>query len=83
MLSFLGASAPATTLLSAADRESQSQGRFFSPAYQAEHTAQRAKLRAALGDAAFERAWAEGQSLSLEAAVALAMETTRYASGLT
>ncbi len=43
-----------------------------------EHTYQRAVrgLRRALGDAAFETAWAEGRALSLDAAVALALEQT-------
>lgn len=83
VLDHLGVAAPATILLGAADHLSQSQGRVFAPTYQAEQAAQRDKLRAVLGDAAFERAWAKGQALSLEAAVALALETARSAGGLT
>jgi tetratricopeptide (TPR) repeat protein len=70
----LGAAERAATLLSAGEKLNEVVGRRLSPADQAERDAQVAEVRAALGDAPFERAWAAGQALSLEAAVALAIE---------
>jgi hypothetical protein len=46
------------------------------PVSQDTHARQLDEARAALGDAAFAAAWAEGRALSLDAAVAVALEQT-------
>jgi predicted ATPase/transcriptional regulator with XRE-family HTH domain/Tfp pilus assembly protein PilF len=75
----LGSGAKGLALLSAATRLEESLGQRLSPAYQAERETRLAEIRAALGEAAFERGWADGQALSLDGAVALALEAANQA----
>jgi hypothetical protein len=46
----------------------------MSPSQRAEYERQIAAARSRLGDSAFAAAWAEGQAMSLEEAVAYAVE---------
>jgi hypothetical protein len=64
------------SLVGAADALDVALGIRPAPNYQAERTRQLAEMRAALGEAAFQAAWAAGQALSLEAAVELALAAT-------
>ena len=64
----------AVTLLGAASRLREVAAAPMLEPERVEHEAQLAKLRAALGPAEFERAWAEGRGLSTDAAVALAVD---------
>jgi non-specific serine/threonine protein kinase len=70
----LGASITATQLSSASEKIRRELKVVSSPATRAEHEAFIAQLRAKLGDAEFERAWTEGQTLTVEQAVAFALE---------
>lgn len=72
-LDHLGNSIPATQLESASAKILQGLGITVSPAMRTENENFIAQLHAKLGDAPFEEAWASGQSMSLEKAVALAM----------
>ena len=51
------------------------------PTERADYERTVAALRVALGDAAYEAAWAQGQALTLEQAIALALEEPPTASG--
>ncbi|MBI5030658.1 MAG: tetratricopeptide repeat protein [Chloroflexi bacterium] len=72
---YLGDSCLATQLTSTSEKIRQDIGLVLPAATLAEYKGFIAELRTQLGDAAFERAWAEGQVLSVEQAVALANET--------
>jgi len=61
----------AITILGAASRAREEIGLRISPHEEREHTRVTAAARAALGDAAFDQAWREGNAMSLE-------ETVRY-----
>lgn len=67
-----GNMAYAARLLGAADGIRQRKGHARFPMYQAGHDATVATVREALGDSAFEDAWAEGAALSIEEAIAYA-----------
>jgi DNA-binding CsgD family transcriptional regulator len=62
----------ATRLLGAAQGIRQRNGYTRFPMYQAGYDAVVAEVRDALGDSAFEGAWAEGEALSIEEAIAYA-----------
>jgi len=65
-----------TVLLAAAHREFDALGVAMWPADQDEYDRNLAALRSTLDSATFERAWAEGQGMSLETAVAYALANT-------
>jgi len=63
----------AARLLSASARLRNETGQVITPANRAEWENDIAQVRALLGGIAFEQAWAEGQRMSLDEAVALAI----------
>ena len=65
----------ATRLLGAAAAAVEATGPRVHPANQADHERSLATARRLLGDAAFDAAWAQGRSLTLEQAVAEALAT--------
>jgi predicted ATPase/transcriptional regulator with XRE-family HTH domain len=69
----LGDGATAARLLSASARLREETGQVITPANRAEWEEIITQVRASLGATAFERAWAEGQKMSLDDAVALAL----------
>lgn len=73
LMEYLDNSLLAAKLESAADTIRRELGLTIAPAALAEHKDFLKKLRKKLGDKRFEKAWAEGQSLSRDQAVALAM----------
>ena len=67
----------AARIWGAAERLQTEVGSPLSPNYRSDHDRRVAAARAALGDdAAFDRAWQEGSSLTLEQAIELALEKT-------
>ncbi|MDD2921211.1 MAG: tetratricopeptide repeat protein [Anaerolineales bacterium] len=70
-MNFLGDSLIAAKLESASSKIRRELGMMIAPATRAENENFLAQLRAKLGDATFEEAWASGQALSLEQAAAL------------
>jgi len=66
----------ATPLLAAAETQLMASGAAWWPADQVEVDRTRDRLREALGEAEFERLWAQGQTMSLEAAMQQALEIT-------
>ena len=64
----------AVRLYAAAEALNASIGEAVPPANRDEYSQSLASVREALGDAAFELAWAEGQTMSLEQAVTYALE---------
>lgn len=67
----------ATRLLGAAERLGESIGTVLIPAEQAEHERSVAIARAGLGESAFAAAWAAGQAMTLDEAIACALEPLR------
>ena len=67
---------PATRLLACAARERAEMGLVRYPVDRPYQERALTAVRAGLGGAAFDAAWALGEALSLEAAVAAAMGTT-------
>ena len=74
MVAARGQAHRATRLSGAAEALRAAIGVPLRPHEQASHTQAVQALRAALGEEAFANAWAEGRALSLEEAVALALE---------
>lgn len=72
----LGESVLAAQLESASHKIRKELGVVITPATLAENVEFIAQLRARLGEASFEEAWSSGQSMSLEQAVALALDET-------
>jgi tetratricopeptide (TPR) repeat protein len=64
----------AARLFGAAEALREVIGEPLAPAYRAAHERDVAAVRALLGDATFEAAWAEGRSMTLEQAIAYALE---------
>jgi predicted ATPase/DNA-binding XRE family transcriptional regulator len=73
-LDCLGASIVAVQLSSASEKIQRALNVAITAATRVEHADFIAQLRAKLGDAEFERAWTEGQTLTVEQAVAFALE---------
>lgn len=71
-LGALGESLRAAHLFGAAHALLQRSGTLIDPSDQPEHDRNMAFVRAQLGEAAFEAAWAEGQAMTFDKAVALA-----------
>jgi len=65
----------AARLLSAAETLRQTIGLNYAPSDQADYEQSRVRVQTMLADISFALAWAEGQALSLEAAVAYALES--------
>ena len=65
----------ATRLSAAAEATLQNIGLSFWPAVQARRDQELVQLRAELGEAAFERSWSEGRSMTPEQALAYVLET--------
>ncbi len=68
-----GAYERATRLFSASHAVGESLGRQLSPPAQANKDRRIASMRAAIGDVAFEAAWAEGRAMTLEQAIEYAL----------
>jgi hypothetical protein len=64
----------AARLLGAAEALLKASGSTWWPADRVEYERNLATLRAALSEAAFAAAWAEGQAMTLERAIAYALE---------
>ena len=73
-LGTLGEPVRAAHLFGAAYAFLQRSGTLIDPSDRPEHDQNIAFVRAQLGDAAFEAAWAEGQAMSLDEAIAYALE---------
>jgi DNA-binding CsgD family transcriptional regulator len=72
-LGALGEALKATHLFGAAYAFLQHSGTLIDPSDQPEHDRNIALVRAQLGEAAFEAAWAEGQAMTFDEALALAL----------
>jgi len=75
----LGKNVLAAQLESASEKLRQELGLVLDPAARVENESFIAQLHIELGESAFAKAWSSGQSMSLEQAVALAMEETDLA----
>ena len=71
--------ARAAHLLGAAEAQFQAMGAAMWPADHRDRERSMAAIRAALNEEAFAAAWAEGRAMSLEQAIAYALEETKDA----
>jgi predicted ATPase/DNA-binding SARP family transcriptional activator/uncharacterized protein HemY len=71
-----GQPARAARLFASADKLCQVKAEPLKPSEQAEYAGARATLRATLGDEAFAAAWIAGQTMSIDSAIALALNSS-------